>query len=806
VSIFDAEDPVRREAESLYAALVEEGVRAYPNSRSRNLLTGQKILTACPPEIQVMVLVIACEDIQAYQEQRIDYERSYVARDILFTLLKRKIVAPPERVLALLNACITMRDCELWVPVHSAARLVSKPPTPAEIDALQRLRAAIKTKGTQARNAYERIDDILNGDRPKPLAPGGAWSARVLSDVMSFDTDLRDRWCAVIAHLIKSGDSKPNKKWGTDLQALLDALGREEFLSRATGWIAPGPIPGEQPSPVVPERDADYLKGFVWALSTFDAPAVPGLLATLAEQCFKKIRSIGAVSARVGNACINVLARLEGFEPVAQLGRLRMRVKYVVAQTLIEKAFAQAAERAGITPEELEEIAVPTFDLDPDGARKEVIGGFVAEIRITATGSAELSWSKQDGTPLKSVPAAIRQDHAADLQRLKKAVKDIDNILPAQEARLERLLESNRLIPLEHWRVRYVEQPLLRHMSRRLIWLFTQDGRAEPGIMRDGRIVDVNDQEIACLSPKTTVCLWHPLGVAPGAVLQWRRRLEHHAIVQPFKQAHREVYILTDAERATGTYSNRFAAHILRQPQFAALCRARGWRYTVQGNWDSWNMPVRKLQRWNLEIQFATDTPDRDSVTDGGIFQYLSTDQVRFVRDGTAVRLEDIPALAFSEAMRDVDLFVGVCSVGNDPTWADGGPQQYGDYWRTFAFGELSATAITRAGVLAALIPKLKIADRLSLEDRFLAVRGDLATYKIHLGSGNVMMEPGSQYLCIVPERTAAPRMTRDLWLPFEGDHVLSIILSKALMLVADTKITDPLIVSQIGRGLTARE
>jgi len=32
---------------------------------------------------------------------------------------------------------------------------------------------------------------------------------------------------------------------------------------------------------------------------------------------------------------------------------------------------------------------------------------------------------------------------------------------------------------------------------------------------------------------------------------------------------------------------------------------------------------------------------------------------------------------------------------------------------------------------------------------------GDLRTYKIHLGSGNVLMEPNGQYLCIVPTRGA---------------------------------------------------
>jgi hypothetical protein len=162
--------------------------------------------------------------------------------------------------------------------------------------------------------------------------------------------------------------------------------------------------------------------------------------------------------------------------------------------------------------------------------------------------------------------------------------------------------------------------------------------------------------------------------------------------------------------------------------------------------------------------------------------------------------LPDVPAIAFSEGMRDVDLFVGVCSVGNDPNWADRGVEPYGDYWRRYAFGELAETGKTRRAVLEGLIPKLRVAERLSLEDRFLVVRGDLATYKIHLGSGNVLMEPGSQYLCIVPDRSANPVALRDVWLPFEGDSGLSLILSKALMLAADTTITDPVIVQQIRR------
>ncbi len=55
-----------------------------------------------------------------------------------------------------------------------------------------------------------------------------------------------------------------------------------------------------------------------------------------------------------------------------------------------------------------------------------------------------------------------------------------------------------------------------------------------------------------------------------GEVLAWRDRLAELELCQPFKQAHREVYLLTDAERTTRTYSNRFAAHVLKQHQFNA--------------------------------------------------------------------------------------------------------------------------------------------------------------------------------------------------------------------------------------------
>jgi len=167
--------------------------------------------------------------------------------------------------------------------------------------------------------------------------------------------------------------------------------------------------------------------------------------------------------------------------------------------------------------------------------------------------------------------------------------------------------------------------------------------------------------------------------------------------------------------------------------------------------------------------------------------------------DGDPVPLSDVPVLVLSEILRDVDLFVSVSSVGNDADWMDRGERPadraYDDYWNEFSFGELSETAKTRHAVLEKLVPRLAIADVCTLDKKFLIVKGKFNTYKIHLGSGNILMDPGDEYLCIV----AKPGQQK-LYLPFEGDRTLAVILSKALMLAADEKITDGTIVAQIKR------
>jgi hypothetical protein len=424
----------------------------------------------------------------------------------------------------------------------------------------------------------------------------------------------------------------------------------------------------------------------------------------------------------------------------------------------------------------------------------ESAGACLATLAIES-GAAHLTWSRE-GKPLKSAPAEVKSGHAALLTELKKTVKELDASLSTQRIRLERQLFTRAACAFQNWRDWYLDHPVVSHFARRLIWEIRAGGDSQTAIFHGGALVGWDGGKVEPAT-ESNVRLWHPIDADVQTILSWRCWLEDHQVTQPFKQAHREVYLLTDAERQTATFSNRFAAHIVRQHQFAALCRERGWQFTLMGQWDSHNTPYLDLPALGLRAEFDVEFPSDEEITGHGIHLVIGTSEVRFTgKNQLSVPLHSVPPAVFSEVMRDCDLFVGVTSIGADPTWLRDHPgDRHEDYWRAFAGGELTTAAENRKTVLASLLPKLGLQQNCRLEGRYLLVQGKLHDYRIHLGSGNVLMEPGSRYLCIVQ---GAGDTAGRVALPFEGDRLLAVILSKAFMLVNDTKIKDETIRRQL--------
>ncbi|THA84811.1 DUF4132 domain-containing protein [Streptomyces sp. A0592] len=708
--------------------------------------------------------------------------------------------------------------CETLVEAEAAA---GRELSPAVIATVRRTAVGAYADQEIVRFAARFTEPVLN--------VGEAWAERAMED---------ERLRELLAHALTARAAKPSAAWEKRGRALVGGLGAETVreallpLLALVGRPRTFELDRAEYEPDVNNTfdpyNANALRGLVRLLALLPAhPDTVRALGALVETSLRKAAGVGPRNPKVANAAVGALALTDGEAALAELARLGTRVTYKGTLKLVDAALQTRATALGLSREEIEELAVPAYGLTEVGKACFRFGEAAAELEVRGN-RAVLAWRNAAGRQVRTAPATVRRDHAEELKELKGLVKDIEKSLSAQAERLDRQFLARRRWAYGQWRERYLDHPLVGTLARRLIW--TVDGT--PVCFADGQLRTLAGAPLAdaARTGGAPVELWHPVGREPAEVLAWREWLERHAVTQPFKQAHREVYLLTDAERRTRTYSNRFAAHILRQHQFNSLTAARGWHNRLRLCVDDSVPPAtRELPRWGLRAEYWIEGEGHEygiDTTESGTYLRLRTDQVRFYpidapqnwassygggyaawpgagrrRGDGPLPLAEIPELVLSEVMRDVDLFVGVASVGNDPTWSDGGPQgRFRDYWTSYGFGELGASAETRRALLERLVPRLAVADRCTVEGRFLHVRGELHTYKIHLGSGNILMSPNDQYLCIVPGGSGGAGAADPGYLPFEGDRTLAVILSKAMLLAKDTEITDPTITSQLGR------
>lgn len=810
---------------------------------------GREVIQASPEEQKKVALGLipwlTRKEIESQKKRRTEpYSpsdgRVYTVKNSLEELLRKKLPFSEEELLRILEWSMTYQH-NGWRSIPVVIKQVQDfqkrdgrtPRLTAKINEYIDCVSRNQYSDAENRQQIHQLSELAGRLARNPLVSGEAWSDDALSRVNGFDESTRANWIELLNVCVAAKGSVPTGKWRKASDAALENVGWDNFKTAVLSWFPLVDKPrtnriwtwsewSPDPNLLINDHNADVLKGLVW-MSTSHADAdVLRAVAALAISAYRKVPQVGPRCVRVGNACVWALGEMN--DAVGHLAVLKVRIKFGTAQKLIETALEKAANRAGVPKEEIEEMSVPDYGLQKVGYLTEKIGNYSAEIAIRGTDDVIVRWFNSEGRQLKSTPASLKKDFADDIKELNQTLKDIRQMLPAQRNRIDCLYLEQKKWNHDVWRERYLDHPLVGTIARRLIWKFADaDGQFSSGIWLDGIIVSAKGDELDL--EDTTVELWHPLDEASQDVLRWREFLEQNVVRQPFKQAHREIYLLTDAERNTRVYSNRYAAHILKQHQFNALCAARQWKNRLRLLVDDEYPPAsRSLFKWNLRAEFWIEGIGDDYGTDtndSGTFLYLTTDQVRFYsidsREnsahaggggyGTNVRgaghvaepldLEHIPPLVFSEIMRDVDLFVGVASVGNDPNWLDTGPDgARTNYWHEYSFGDLSVSAKARKEILENIIPRLKIAPRCKFDDKFLIVEGDVRTYKIHLGSGNILMKPNDQYLCIVAKQGTTD--TNKVFLPFEGDQRVAVILSKAFLLADDKKINDTTILRQI--------
>lgn len=383
----------------------------------------------------------------------------------------------------------------------------------------------------------------------------------------------------------------------------------------------------------------------------------------------------------------------------------------------------------------------------------------------------------RDGKLLKTPPPAVRQN--AEYATIKETVKQ----LREQVRRFKATFEEYMTLATPLSRADLVNlnrMPAAQAVLSRLI-LQTMEGVLGLYNPEEVAIITLAGERHAVTD---TVIIAHAYHLfTQGQIEGWQREIVRRRIVQPFKQAFRELYVLTPAEQETGWFSNRFAGHVVEGKVAARLLQTRQWQ--IAGGEPA--IPSKIFREHGFEARFTF--PDV-----GHYFSELpfaTSDQIVFLPyphkkaetrsdpESIYLPLADIPPCIFSEVMRDADLVVSVA-------------QRDGE-------GIMSHEVFQRRGELVtALLNELGLPG-VTIDGHHARVVGKLASYRVHLGSATIHIEPGS-YLCVVPDRWG--KTHRDLFLPFAdaGDDKISEVISKVLLLINDSKIKDQSILRQIRR------
>ncbi|MET9373159.1 DUF4132 domain-containing protein [Streptomyces sp. NPDC002992] len=592
------------------------------------------------------------------------------------------------------------------------------------------------------------------------------------------------------------------------------------------------------------ESNTCLVRGLLWASLDLDVDWAVPLAGAVAVHAGTGLGGSGGEcrSQPLASAAVAVLGEVEGprgEQAVQWLGHVRGAVRNRTVLKAVAKALEAVAGRAGLTPSMLRERGTPVHGLDGRGMREEALGEYTAVLSVQEPGVASLSFRGPQGRVLKSAPKAVRERYGARLASLRAASKELRALLALERSRLEDHLAAGTTWPVEDWERYSIDHPVTGVVARALVWeAAPEDGErwiaGLPERTGGGWALAGADGTATPVGPGARLRLWHPVLAAGEEVSEWRTELTERELRQPFKQVFREVYPLSPAEVATGAHTSRFAGRVLRYGRARALMAERGWTGDHLGYFGDGassevvrelprpgDLPVAQGVFWRA--RFLVELVDAGSPA-GGVAALCSTGRVRFERRSASAgargpweraALTDVPAPLLSEALRDVDLFVEVASLGPDDgdeeSWSFGEPTEPTRSALPERMkptrperAEPTESARIRRETLARLLPRTRIGDRVELTDHFLRVRGRLRAYRIHLGSGSVLMEPTDEVLPLVVDREASDGGRGEkVFLPFEEDGgLLSVILSKAFLLASDAGITDRTITDLIRKGL----
>jgi hypothetical protein len=394
-------------------------------------LTG---LRQASPDIQTAFLSQSVEWLKAESREHSNFRVvSTLVDAILHALTAAPKPLPTELVLKLLTELRENTVTRYCFPFDQFLSVLNRDQVTDEIRGeLRKLHlqyapsptGKIEERTLQTRN---RLAELMHVEGEKQLDPGrGPWSQIVFDEIAAKDALTNSGWQGLLEHCRTLEQTVPGAKWKKRASELIRALGESEVWQTLHRWLALGPTPGQPAEARSPIEDSAYQKGAVWCLALTHQPEMASAIGDFAMACLRKIPMLGAVSQKVGFSCVQALGAMECNEAISQLARLRAKVKYSVAQRLIEKCLSEAAERSGLTVDELEDFAVPSYSLDAEGKTAFTIGDAKAMMRLSEDGRVAVVWQNADEQFVNSVPSHIKKAFAKEVKSVFAFAKELE--------------------------------------------------------------------------------------------------------------------------------------------------------------------------------------------------------------------------------------------------------------------------------------------------------------------------------------------------------------------------------------------
>jgi hypothetical protein len=270
---------------------------------------------------------------------------------------------------------------------------------------------------------------------------------------------------------------------------------------------------------------------------------------------------------------------------------------------------------------------------------------------------------------------------------------------------------------------------------------------------------------------KSPLLLAHPVDFnAAGLWAKWQSHLFAEKLVQPFKQVFRELYVPMPEESELSE-SRRYSGYQIQMKQAAAALRSRGWNASYEDGLQK----VFLAQGICVSL-YAQANWFSPSDVEAPAIEYVRFSRTRYVPGVPELHIADLDPLLYSEVMRDIDMVVSIAFVGGvDPETGQ-------------------STKELRAAIVRCTAELMKFAN-VSISGNHVYIKGMLANYTVHLGSGLVRQEGGT----VIPIIPVHSQHRGRIYLPFMDEDPKTVeIISKVVLLAEDNKLKDPTILQWI--------